>query len=92
MLRILLKKYMFCALMKREKTELLDDFYKVGFKPSNLSCMLCGSGVHTSSNLKKLHSDCFNEKREKTKLLDDFYKKDFRPCDLCSILLDQLIV
>lgn len=48
--------------------------------------MLCGSGVHTSSNLKKLHSVCFNEKREKTKLLDDLYKGGFRPCDLCSIL------
>ncbi|GBN47030.1 hypothetical protein AVEN_263017-1 [Araneus ventricosus] len=69
-----------------KRTELLDDFYKVGFNASNLSCVLRGARARVSSLLKKLHSVCFNKKKEKTKLLDDFYKAGFKSSDLCSIL------
>jgi hypothetical protein len=79
------KLHSLCFSDKGKRTELLDDFCSVDFKPGSLSSALCG-GVRASSNFKKLHSLCFNEEREKTEPLDDFCKAGFRRGDLCSML------
>ncbi|XP_076383945.1 uncharacterized protein LOC143261244 [Megalopta genalis] len=75
-----------CFNSKGQRTELLEDFYNAGFRPSNLSSILCGTGAHASFTLKQLHNISFNKKRKKTQLLKDFYNVGFRPCDLCGIL------